>query len=667
MDAEDRGWKPAAAAPAAAAPAAAPAAAGQLSGGAAFVALALLGTLSLSGCKGSRPSGSADGGAAPPPSASSAPRGLALTTRRVVSPDGVRHTVSSGTLRTFDGLPLAVDLTLPDDGRVGPRPLVVFFHGWGADKSNWESETVASSDAAHDGWNNVAFAARGYAVLNYSVRGWRESCGPSRAAVKLVQDTLDEECRSRAYWVHVADPRVEIRDAQALIAQLVDEGVADPARIGVTGGSYGGAHVWQLALLGDHVTMPDGTLAPWRSARGEPIRVAVAAPFYTWSSLVHALAPNGRAGDDAVPSREVVRRPVGVPLGTYLNGFFAGGPAMGNAFYAPPTRDPSADFTAWFARLSAGAPFVDDPVVDPVLARALDELERRSPLHAPIHGAVPVYQVQGFTDPLFPAAHALHMRAKLLAADPQRPIRSFFGDVGHDNAKNDRAHWDLAHGEARRLFDHVLLRAPAPASTRGVVAGATACLPGQRPGYLVADTWSGLATSSQTLRASEPHGFTNLSVSRASIAADPLFGGSGCRVVPAAHLSTTSWGFRVPEAVVAGSPRVVVRARFVGTDAEVHARLWDVAPSGDAALVSRGAYRWVAASRLKPELGVQEIATTLSANVWHVLSGHELRVEVVGNAAPELQASALPSTAVVESVELTIPVARVDALQPTAR
>lgn len=580
---------------------------------------------------------------------------FALARRTATSPEGIRTVMLSGLVPSFDGLPLAVDVTLPDDGAVGPRPLVVFLHGWGADKGNWETAGVEDADAAHSRWNNVAFAARGYAVVNATARGFRESCGPGRAQSKYLQNTLVPECRTRPYWVHVADPRVEVRDAQTLVGFLVDEGIADPARVGVTGGSYGGAQAWQLALLRDRTTAPDGTLVPWTSPRGAPISVAVAAPFYTWASLVGALVPNGRGVDGSPPSAATLRAPVGVPLGTYLTGFFAGGPATATAFYAPPTADPSADFTAWFARLTAGPPFVDDRGVDPVLHRALDELERRAPLHAEPHGLVPVYQVQGTTDPLFPAIHAVQMRAKLLAADPRWPITSFFADVGHDNARNDRDAWDRAHAEAASLFDAVLLgRGSRPAPR--VTLATTTCEAGRSPRYLVADTWAALAPARRTFASSESRTTTSASVARASLVVDPLVGGAGCRRIPAGQEAGAHWTFPVGGAItLAGQPAVRLEARFVGTDAALALRLWDVAPSGESTLISRGVYRWVAPSRLSPELGRQTIVTHMSANGWDLAAGHSVRLEVLGNAAPELQASALPFGVTIDRVELSLP------------
>ncbi len=95
-------------------------------------------------------------------------------------------------------------------------------------------------------------------MLTYTARGLWGSCGTpeSRAASPVA-------C-ARGY-IHLADARYEARDTQELIGRLVDEGVADPARIGVTGDSYGGGQSMELAALHNRVMLPDGSLEPWRS------------------------------------------------------------------------------------------------------------------------------------------------------------------------------------------------------------------------------------------------------------------------------------------------------------------------------------------------------------------------------------------------------------------
>jgi dienelactone hydrolase len=587
-------------------------------------------------CKRSPPPPVSDGAAA-----AIAP--FALEARHVTTPDGVKLVMRSGRVASYDGLPLAVDVTEPDDGKPGPRPLVVLFHGWTESKSRWESKTKDNEDAAVADWNNVSFASRGYAVLNYTIRGWHDSCGPLRARSKYVQTTLPEECSSRAYWVHVADPAVEIRDAQHLVGVLVDEGIADGAHVGVAGGSYGGAHVWLLALGGD-----------WKSPRGANVHVAAAAPFDTWSSLTLALVPNGRASDRELGGPRRPREPVGVPLGTYLSGFFAGGPVAGAAFYALPGVDATADFTAWFARLEAGAPFHDEPHLDPVLHRFLDEMDRRSPLYAEPRSRPPIFQVQGFTDPLVPAIHALEMRMKMRALDPAYPIATFLGDVGHDNAQNPRDQWDVAHAAAQQLFDHELFgKGELPAFD--VTAMTTTCAAETPRKTFRAPSFLELAKAERTFRSSEARTTTNVSVSRASAEIDPVIH-HGCRTVDATLGVPSAWTFPITSATtLLGHPRVKIRVRVVGVDAQLNVRLWDV-DGAHMTLISRGTYRFRAASRIHPDLHASEVSFLATANAWELPASHSLRLELVGNAFPEFQPNAIPATITAETVELVLPV-----------
>ena len=76
-------------------------------------------------------------------------------------------------VRTFDGVPLDANVALPPapaDGGDGNYPLIIQLHGWGGSKSGLGSMRT--------------WAEAGYAVLNYTARGFGNSCGSpqSRAA-----------------------------------------------------------------------------------------------------------------------------------------------------------------------------------------------------------------------------------------------------------------------------------------------------------------------------------------------------------------------------------------------------------------------------------------------------------------------------------------------------
>src|SRR4051812_8068720 len=81
---------------------------------------------------------------------------------------------------TFDGVPLDADVTLPGGGSDGPFPTIVMLHGWGGNKSAFETIGTNDGPQGRDGqanhqiyhYNNIWFAQHGYAVVNYTARGF---------------------------------------------------------------------------------------------------------------------------------------------------------------------------------------------------------------------------------------------------------------------------------------------------------------------------------------------------------------------------------------------------------------------------------------------------------------------------------------------------------------
>src|SRR2546430_8624707 len=201
--------------------------------------------------------------------------------------------VCSGKVPSWDGVALDAALTLPP-GRIVPRPLIVMLHGYANQKTEWESSSASNSNPDKDHYNSFWFASRGYAVLTYTARGFHGSCG---------QGPLQDPRCARG-WMHLADRRFEVRDTQYLAGLLADLRVADPQKVAVTGGSYGGGQSLLLAMQGDQVaTVPDpsnpatydqATLTAWTSPRRHlPMHLAAPGPKYPWSGLVDSLVPKG--------------------------------------------------------------------------------------------------------------------------------------------------------------------------------------------------------------------------------------------------------------------------------------------------------------------------------------------------------------------------------------
>ena len=156
----------------------------------------------------------------------------------VAQSDGVRvcHGDESGLggvdlrLKSFDGTPLALYVTLPTgaaSGATAHYPLVVQSHGWG-------DPSTGPDDGQYGGPTADQWARDGYAVLQLTARGWGDSCGS--AASRLVNVAA---CANG--YIRLDDYRYEARDVQYAVGLLVDEGIVDPNRIGVTGESLGAA------------------------------------------------------------------------------------------------------------------------------------------------------------------------------------------------------------------------------------------------------------------------------------------------------------------------------------------------------------------------------------------------------------------------------------------
>lgn len=607
--------------------------------------------------------------------------GASLTPTDFVSNDGVAYTMFRGTVPSFDGLPMSVDVTIPCDA-TGSIPLVSMSHGWTDDKTIWEetgrSDTVMSEfrRGSNSRWNNIWFASRGYAVLNYTMRGWHDSCGPkSPGAIPYVGP--GEACRAFKYWIHMADQRWEVRDLMWLTGALVQSGIADADRLAVAGGSYGGGVTIQSALLRDRIrcgAAPQftgldacagqavGAYAPWTTPDGAtPLRWAVAVPTYTWWDVIETLTPNGRASDgDTVPHGDTLD-PVGVPIQSTLVGLYAAAQPLGNGFVAPPLIDPSADITTSTLRTLAGNPF---PSTDPIVAATIKEFATyKSARGITPDGIVPIMWVQGLTDPLFTALHPLHAVNALRAIDPAYPIKVFFGDLGHDYAAERVDEWDAAHELTNAFLDHYLTGA-GPVPTFDVTAAVTRCFNHDAPMELVtASTWPALTPSEQTWTFRGPKTTTSAGPSLVGILSDPVTQASvtqnplsykGCRKIDARipDLNAATWSAAAADNVtMLGAPVIDLTYATTAPDIELAVRLWDVDPAtGQEALVTRGVYRSLDGPGARLRAVFQ-----LAPNGYRWLTGHRIKIEVTANDAPYFQPSNVPAIVMISATRLSLP------------
>jgi predicted acyl esterase len=532
---------------------------------------------------------------------------------------------------SFDGVPLDADLTLPPASEDGPFPLVVELHGWSQGKS---------------GRPAVDRALEGYAVLSYSARGFHASCGAPSARAPDPSLPDPDVCAERG-WTHLADARYEARDTQYLAGLLADEGLVIPDRIGVTGGSYGGGQSLILASLRDRVMMPNGSLVPWTSPGGLPMRIAAAAPIVPWSDLAYSLTPNGRTLDYRVDNPYGTRG--GVQKDSWNTLLYDAG--LGSGYYAPPGADPSADLTSWNARIEAGEPYDGDPE----LARIANEITRYHSAYY-VDDSVPpapLFIYNAWTDDLFPVDEAVRYWRKThdRHGDRAEIALSFADGFGHPRAGLGG---DIAVVQERidDLFARHLKGAavdPAPPLeiyTQG-------CNGTEPEGPFHAADWDALHPGEVRFVATGARGFDATAGDPDTAAAtDPLNGGP-CRVVPASD-DPAAATYRLPAATgdgftLAGSPTVIADMRIVGSDyAQVAARLWDVAPDGTQALVTHALYR--------PRIDGADDVFQLHPNAWRFRPGHVPKLELLGQSSPYGRPSSGGFAVDVRDLELRLPV-----------
>jgi PKD repeat protein len=528
-----------------------------------------------------------------------------------------------------EGVPLDVNVTLPASGE-GPFPLIVQLHGWGGAKSDVRASR--------------AWAQRGYAVLNYTARGFGHSCGSrdSRAATP-------EACAKG--WIRLADSRYEVRDTQHLAGLLADEGIADPRRIGVMGGSYGGGQSTMLAVLRDRVRLPDGSYAPWRSPRrGLDMRIAAAVPTIPWTDLTYSLLPNGRTLDHVLTDEDDDLDPIGVMKATFVTGLYAAGAASGH--YAPPRVDPDADLQTWYARIAAGDPYDPDPIVREA-ARIIAQM--KSPYYLEMdREPAPTLISNGFTDDLFPVDEAVRWVNEVRARQPGATVAQLHFDYGHARGQREPPELPLLQAETFDWMDRYVKGDAQATALTGATVGPQSCGTPSR-GTFHAPSWHELHPGEVRFAAS-PEAKTILPAGgspEAARAFDPIAGGGGCATAPADDAAGTAT-YRLPVArgdgyTLVGAPVVVADLAVRGTpNAAIAARLLDVDPAtGRQTLVARGLYR--------PDASGRQVFQ-LHPNAWRFAPGHVAKLELLGHDAPYGRPANAAFAVEVSKLELRLPV-----------
>ncbi len=543
---------------------------------------------------------------------------------------------------TFDGVPLDVDVTLPAQGN-GPFPAIVMLHGWGGSKTSFESTSPAG------GYNNNNFARQGYAVINYTARGFGDSCGAAPPP--------DHSGPCGKGYIHLGDTRYEARDTQHLLGLLADQGIVKPSRIGVTGVSYGGGQSMELAFLRDRIRRRDGVLMPWRSPDGTPLQIAAAYPRWPWSDLVDALLPNGRFLDTQVAPRGQSLTPVGVPIQSYISGLYALGSATGyycgTAPASTPCTDRDANIPLSFAQIQAGKPLSADAMA------AIRSVYNHNGAYslAFLAGAsrpAPLLIQNGWTDDLFPAPHALRAYNLLRSRYPRFAVSLQLGDLGHSRGSNKEATDRLFFGQAARFFDAYVKTGGGGIPPNGSVTAFTQTCPQSAPdaGPFRALSWRGIQDGALTFGSNPAKTFTS-SGGNQNVAAqfDPIGGTTdSCKTIGIVNEpNTATYRHRFDSAfTMLGRPTVRAQIETTGNFGQIAARLWDLMPNGQQRLVDRGVY-----ALNNNQSG--RIVFQLHGNGYRFGQGHRVALQLLGRDAPYYQASNSAFSVRVSNLSVALP------------
>jgi pimeloyl-ACP methyl ester carboxylesterase len=523
-----------------------------------------------------------------------------------------RGRVCSGFLPSeVDGTLLDVTVVTPP-GR-GPHPLIAVLHGWGGSKDGF-------------GYLWEPLLADGHAVLRYSARGFGRSWGQ----------------------VNLADVNVELADLRSMIGHVVDEPRAhvDSQAVGVTGVSYGGGQSW-LALVHPF----------FKSRRGADVRIRAVAPIVPWTDLVYALLPNGRP--------EYSLAPAGSPKLSYINGLFVSGVRASEERPYPNYPD---YLVAWHAWLNTMEPNVLDPVYRQILDGTAGYRSiwwRQDFWRDAVVNRVPVFQVQGLTDDLFPLPEAKRMLLALKAIDAQYPIASYFGDIGHPRASNKAGERDYVVGMVRQWFAYYL-RGSGTEPRHVIQAAITRARdrPFDPRDVITVESYDALATGSVSKQFDGAAILTNPSIDPLSgFVWDPLVmeAARELRPLPAppdAALVEGSLGvFTVEVAelsagrplLIAGQPSVSLLASTAAPRVQLDVRLIDVAQDGSRQLITRGTFML--------EGPAVDVSITIPSygNLWEAPPDHMLRLEITNLDSPYLAPSRVASITQISQVRLDLP------------
>jgi ABC-2 type transport system ATP-binding protein len=477
-----------------------------------------------------------------------------------------------------DGTPVELDVAVYTAGSSEAKPAVMLAHGFGGKRQ----DLVAQAQR---------LASEGYVVLTWTARGFGDSGGR----------------------IHLNAPDYEVDDAARLVDLLAQrddvrlDGAGDP-RVGIAGGSYGGA----IALL----------------AAGYDQRIDAIAPRIAWNDLAQSLFPQFAAA--AEPSTAAAFEPVGEP-GVFKKlwaGVFFG---SGSASATDPTicgRFAEDVCAAYSASAATGAP-------TPEILRLLRE---SSPTSVLDRIDAPTLILQGQSDSLFPLSEG-DANARGIAATGT-PVKLVWFAGGHDGGDQEDERLDAM---TLAWFDRYLRDDGTPADTRFEATGQPASLFGARTGadpqVLAAATAPGVAGAPSperrdlALRGDEQTVVAPAGGNPAQVSSLPGLGAvvstllrGSQRALPdipgqSAVFETEPFADAF---TLVGSATADVRVRTDAPDITLFARLLDVGPGGAEAVLPNRLVTTVRAD----QGGEQTVRVVLPAVVREIQPGHSLRLVI---------------------------------------
>lgn len=282
---------------------------------------------------------------------------------------------------TIPGAGVSLDATLYLPAKT-PAPAVLLAHGFGSTKDSVSVEAKT-------------LQARGYVVLAWTARGFGNSTGT----------------------ISMDSPSGEVADVSKLIDYLskrkdvIQDGPKDP-RVGITGGSYGGA----ISLL----------------AAGYDQRIDALAADITWNDLQGALFPqsDGQANQPGPFKR--------VWTGTFFSIGALGFPTNATS---PQSllcgRFAPLWCTAYQASVAAAAP---TPEISTLMRAS-------SPSSIAAQIKVPTLLMQGEADSLFPLSESSLTAEEIRKAHPATPLAMVWHGGGHDGGQDESKRLDALVGD----------------------------------------------------------------------------------------------------------------------------------------------------------------------------------------------------------------------------